>query len=371
MKVLHVIASGKRRGAEVFASDLVRTLRDAGLNQRVAVLRSEGIPAVEYEAPVSVLAPRGTSRPLIGMQVRSLRGLRRLVDGWRPDVIQAHGGEPLKYAITAALGRRRPPVVYRRIGSAPEEIARGARRLVWGGLMRRADRVIAVAEILHREAVGTFRVPAERVVTIPNGVDPARLRPILGREGTRGALGCDEQTPIVLSLGALVWEKDPLGQVEIAARLARLGVRFLMLLAGDGPLRADVQAAIAREGLEDRVRLLGVREDVADLLVASDVLILASRSEGMAATVIEAGMAGVPVVAYGVGGIPEVVQDGVTGSVVALGDVEAMADRVAWLIGDEDGRVRIGEAARSFCARFDIDRVGASYRAVYEEVVRG
>jgi glycosyltransferase involved in cell wall biosynthesis len=371
VKVLHVVASGKRRGAEVFASDLVRTLRDAGMDQRVAVLRGEGSPAVAYEAPVSVLATRGSSRPVAGIKIRSLRGLRRLVDRWGPDVIQAHGGEPLKYAIPAALGRRRPPVVYRRIGSAPEEIARGARRLLWGGLMRRAARVIAVAEILNREMVGTFGVPPERVVTIPNGVDPARLEPILGREASRDRLGCEEHTPIVLSLGALVWEKDPLGQVEIAAGLARRGARFVMLLAGDGPLRAEVQAGIAREGLEDRVRLLGVREDVADLLAASDVLVLASRSEGMAATVIEAGRAGLPVVAYGVGGVPEVVQDGMTGAVVAAGDVEAMVERLERLLQDADERSRMGAAARSFCERFDIDRVGALYRAVYEELVRG
>lgn len=369
MRVLHVVASGRRRGAEVFASDLVRVLNDAGVSQWVAVLRSGDI-AVPFGASITSLSSNSRQVPVVRIDPTTLQGLRSLVSSWKPDVVQAHGGEPLKYSIAVKLGRGGPPVVYRRIGSAPDEIARGPRRAVYGGLMRRAARVIAVAEVLRREAVEMFRVPPERVVTIPNGVDPTRLRPAKGRENTRRELGIPSSAHVVLSLGALVWEKDPMAQLEIAARLAREDPEFVYLMAGDGPLRGEVEAAARRADLDGRIRLLGVRDDVADLLAATDVLLFASCSEGMAASVIEAGMAGVPVAAFSVGGIPEVVEDGVTGLLAERGDVAGLAARASRLLAESDLRADMGRAAAEVCSRFDIATIGKRYLAEYEGLVR-
>jgi glycosyltransferase involved in cell wall biosynthesis len=117
--------------------------------------------------------------------------------------------------------------------------------------------------------------------------------------------------------------------------------------------------------------MLGSRSDVADLLAASDALLLASRSEGMPGCVIEAGMAGLPVVSYAVAGVPEVVVDGMTGFTVAPGDLHTLAHRIATLLGDPDLRSRLGEAARDRCERtFGISAIASRYLAVYEEVLR-
>lgn len=365
-----MVATAQRRGAEVFASDLVRWLAAAGVSQRVAVVRGSDGAAVTFEAPTTVLPRSRLVGPRLPGDPRTLLGLRRLVRAWGPDVVQAHGGEALKYAVPAAGGRA-TGVVYRRIGSAHPSTTAGLRRAAYGFLIRRAARVVAVAEAVRRETMAVFRVPGARVATIPNAVDEGRLRPARGRRDTREALGLAPDAPVVLSVGALTWEKDPLAQLGVAARVGRARPDAVCVMVGDGPLRARVEGAVRDRGLSGRVVLLGARADVADLLAASDVLVLASRTEGMPASVIEAGMLGLPVAAYAVGGVAEVVEDGATGLLAPPGDAEALARCLVTLLEGDGARVAMGRAARERCrARFRIDAVAPRYLALYEELTR-
>jgi glycosyltransferase involved in cell wall biosynthesis len=371
VRVLHVIASGRRRGAEIFASDLIGALDRTGVSQRVVVLRDCPDP-IEFGAPTTNLGADGKEGPLhavVGVNASAVLTLRRLIGRWHPDIVQAHGGEPLKHAVAATMAATSPPIVYRRIGAATPEISRGPRRATYGWLMRRAARIVAVADVLRREVVRTFHVPSANVVTIPNGVDLGRLLPARGREETRRALGLSPQSLAMLSVGALVWEKDPIAQVEIAARVVEENPLAVLLMAGEGPLRSQVEDGIRRRGLEGRVLMLGARDDVPDLLAACDLLLFASVSEGMPACVIEAGVSGVPVAAFAVGGIPEVVEDEVTGVLAAPGDVDALAGLAAGLLNDPTRRSAIGSAARAASARFDIRQIGDRYLHLYASLV--
>jgi len=370
MRVLHVVATGQRRGAEVFAADLVGALDEDGVEQRVAVLHG-GDLAVRYVAPTTVLGADGRGLPGTRMGLPGVRALRRAIRQWAPDVVQAHGGEALKYSVASAA-RTGSPVIYRRIGSTPRSIGRGPRRTVYGSLMRRAAQVIAVAEAVRQETLQVFRLPAPRVVTIPNGVDVRRLAPTRERDTVRRALGIPPEAEVVLSLGALTWEKDPLSQVALVAGLLAEHPRAWHLIVGNGPMRAEVQAAVGRQGAAGRIRLLGAREDVGDVLAASDLLLFASRAggmEGMPATIIEAGMMGLPVAGYDVAGVSEVVESGVTGLLAPSGDTRRLRAHVAELLGDAGHRRALGAAARERCrTRFDIRAVAPRYLDVYRGV---
>jgi glycosyltransferase involved in cell wall biosynthesis len=366
VRILHLIATGQRRGAEVFASDLVAALDAQDLHQRVAVLHGAPPWAVGFGAPVTGLRADRHPLPVSPLQAGALRALRRLLREWRPDLIQAHGGEPLKYAVAAAS--RRPPIVYRRIGSV-SWVSTGPKRAFYARLVRRAARVVAVAGSVRAETIDAFGLPPQQVVTIPNGVDPRRLEPTRGRDATRAALGVPSRATVVLSLGALSWEKDPLGHLAATAPLLRRRPGAVHLFAGDGPLRADLQAAAGREGLKDRVLVLGSRDDVGDVLAASDLLLFASRTEGMPASIIEAGMRGLPVAGIALTGVPEVVEDGVTGLLVPPGDHDGVRTAVGRLLDDPWLRASMGDAARVRCRdRYGIAAVAAAYRAVYEEL---
>lgn len=367
-RVLHVIATNSRRGAELFASDLIRALSGDGLSQHVAVIRGSRSGRVEYQAPSTVL-PSGL--PGMNLDPRGLRALGRLVQLWKPDVVQAHGGEPLKYvALSSRIPRRQ--IVYRRIGSAPRWITQGPRRAMHSLLMRRASRVVVVAEALRRETIDLFRVPEERVVTIPNAVDDRRMKPTKGRLATRRALGISPEARVILSLGALAREKDPLGHLEITGALLREDPATFHLFVGQGPLRGKLEREVGGLNLDRQVRVLGSRNDVPDILGSSDVLLVASSidgMEGMPASVIEAGMAGVPVVSYALAGIPEIVVDGETGRLLPQGDVGALRRALSALLEDTSARDLMGKAARERCmSLFDINAVAPRYLALYQEL---
>jgi glycosyltransferase involved in cell wall biosynthesis len=369
LRILHLVATGKRRGAEVFASDLVRALSDEGVSQQVGVLRATALE-VEFDAPRAFLGDGEGILPGARVAPRALRNIRALVRAYEPDVVQAHGGEALKYAI-ASLIARRAPLVYRRIGDAAPLLGRGRmRRRAHGALMRRADRIVAVAEGVRRETVELFGVHPRKVLTIPNGVDRRRLTPTRTRDETRRSLAIPPGTPVVVSMGALTWEKDPVAHIRTTARVLREVADVVHVWVGDGPMREELRAAASQEGLDGRLIMLGERTDIADLLGAADVLVFASRTEGMPASVIEAGMVGTPVAGYAVAGVPEVVVDGATGFLVPPGDLDALAGRVVKLLRDDRLRTAMGESARERCvARFDIHTVAPRYISLYEQVV--
>ncbi len=371
MKVLHVVATAQRRGGELFASALVGSLAAEGIEQEVVILRSETESRVRFAAPTTILWNGGRALPWIRMSAGRLRALQDMMTASRPDVIQAHGGEPLKYVMAATHGRGRR-VVYRRIGDAVPFTGRRASARGYAALIRRTARIVAVGDALRDELLERFKLDATKIVTIPNAVDGRSLVPARSRSEVRAALGIEDHRPVILSLGALTWEKDPVGHLRVARRVADQIPSLVHMLAGDGPLRGHVETEARRLGAEDRTILLGSRDDIADLLAASDLLLLASKSEGMPASLIEAGMLGIPVAAYAISGVPEVVMDGETGALVPSGDEEGLAGAVIGLLEDDGRRKDLGAAARNRCrSRFDISAVAPLYTQVYEEVARG
>lgn len=367
LHVLHIVATDHRRGGELFAADLVSALNEFGLRQHVAVLRGSRALDVSFQAPVSTMRP-GREIPAIRVSARRIVDLARLVRRLRPDVIQAHGGEPLKYAI-AASPRSPVPIVYRRIGSIHGWTKPGLRRSGHAMLMKRATRVITLGLEMHRETVETLGVPADHVVVIPNAIDPQRIRASASAAATREMLGISEGVPLILWIGALSDEKDPLAVPAIAEMIGSEGAVFA--LVGDGPLAGRLRATIDRMGLRDRVRLLGARTDVGNLLESCELMLVTSRTEGVPGVVIEAGMHGVPVVSYDVGGIREVVVQGETGILAAAGDRRALAASLRRALRDVELRARLGSAAQTRCSSaFDIRSISQSYLKVYEEVAR-
>ena len=371
MRVLHVTASQQLRGAEVFAGDLMSALRDRGVEQRVAALW-RGDPQVRFPATPTVLSSRSHGDAWLNPRLSS--SLRQLLTAWEPDVIQLHGGDTLGCALPLLVSRH-PAIVYRRIGCAPLSLRRHVKRTLFGAAMRRVDRVIAVAEAVQDELLGLFRFPAERVVMIPNGIDPARIKPTRDRLETRELLRIPADATVILSLGALAWEKDPSAHLRQAVHAIRRDPTVYHLFVGDGPMRPQVERSIVAAGIEERVLVLGARRDVADLLDASDVLMFASRRggmEGMPASLIEAGMRGLAVAGFDVAGASEVVIDGATGYLVPWGDEESLRARLRTLIEQPKRRREMGRAARDRCrALFSIEPIADRYLSVYEDLVTG
>lgn len=368
LRVLHVVASNQRRGAEIFAGALMGTLNELGVEQRVAVLRSADPDGVRFPVPFVTLSDGGRPLPVLGLEVVAVRRLQAAVRDQRPDIVQVHGGEPLKLAVAAGI---RVPIVYRRIGGVPSWLASGPRRRVYGRLMRRVAAVVTVADSLREETIRVFGLPPTAVVTIPNGVDPPSLHPRRDPEAVRDELGIPWDAAVTVAVGALVPEKDPLAALDVMAPLLRDRPDAVHLVVGDGPLRAQVREWADASPRAGAVRVLGRRDDVGDLLHAADVLIFASPPggmEGMPASLIEAGLCGLPVVGFDVAGAGEVVEDGVTGHLVPWGDPAGFRARLTGLLDDPAARKAMGDRAKERCSRFDIAAVAPRYLDLYRKV---
>lgn len=368
MKVLHVTATAHRRGGEVFASDLTRCLERRGVEQRVLVLRSSSVD-VDFGVPVLPASSEDRRRSLVP---RALSVLRTSAERWQPDIIQAHGGEALKHAVFSGASNA-TPLVYRRIGGASTALASSRfRRWGYSRLMSRARCVVAVCDSLRDETIEGFALPQEHVVTIPNAVDPARVRPRVSRSQIRGALDLDEEHRVILSLGSLSWEKDPDAHLAAAAQVMARDPRVVHLFVGEGPLRRRLESEAAGVGTGQRHRFLGQRRDVGDLMSASDVLLFASRPdgmEGMPAVLIEAAMVGLPVVAFDVAGVSEVLTDDETGLLVPWRQIDSLADSTLRLLSDQPLSARLAANARRSAVRFEIETIGDRYLSLYEALV--
>jgi len=230
-------------------------------------------------------------------------------------------------------------------------------------LYRWADRLAGQATtaticVSQRERADGLRARtcrADRTVVIPNAVDvdSCPQAPL------------DRAVPRLISVGRLAAPKD---WTTLLSALTSFDPQAFaeLVIVGDGPNREQVQDELAARSLGGRVRLLGERDDVSHLLADADVFLLASRSEGLPLSVIEAMAAGLPVVASDVGGLRELVRDGETGTLVPPGDPVALADALRPLLADRELRRRLGMAARERAkALFDLPGFRRAHLELY------
>ena len=231
-----------------------------------------------------------------------------------------------------------------------------------GRLRTAADRFLdrwttnyfGVADAQRRALVNRFHYPDRKIRILHNGVDPAEFTDVKDSQ-CRAEFGFAATDQVVGIVAALRPEKDH----ETFLRAARLVVdirpntRFLVV--GDGPGRPQLEALCGHLGIDSNVVFLGARQDVALILRAMDVFVLSSRTECFPISVLEAMATGLPVVCTEVGGIPEIVIDGVTGFLVPGGDSRGLADRLLEVLSDPAIANRMGSAARERVeAEFDL-----------------
>lgn len=242
--------------------------------------------------------------------------------------------------------------------------------------LRWCHRIIAVSEGIAEQLRQGYGLAADKINVVPNGVDPERLLATRERAEVRRSLDIAPEAPVLLQVGRLTPQKGYDVLFDAIARIAQSHPRLVVLAVGEGPLRQQLEQQAHSLKLDRVVRFLGHREDVADLLHAVDLVTLASRSEGMPYTLLEAMGSGRAVVATRIGGIEEVIRQQGTAQLVPSEDAEALANAIDALLQAPDVAARMGVAARAYIlehhtAEGMLARVQSIYRDILSSSPRG
>jgi glycosyltransferase involved in cell wall biosynthesis len=362
MNVLHVVYSFDVSGRSRCIHDLSRGLEGRGLSFAVASLTADP----RYRAEGIECVPLGKRE---GFDPAAVVRLARLIRSKSARIVHTHGRGAVLYAAGAqcVAGRRRwIHTVHRSDGDAVSGNA-WARKL----MLRRLDLAVGVSDAAREAFARTNRFPASKIRTIYNGIDVGRFQ--VSGFGFQEAAGprraADPEAPVIGTVANLSRDKDAGTLLKGFAGLLAVKPAARLVMVGGGPEEPDIKRLVSHLGLDGRVELPGYCHDVPRLLRGFDVFVLASRTEGFGLAILEAMAAGVPVVASAVGGIPEIVEDGVTGRLFAAGDAAALSEALLALLADE--RVRRGLAARANALvreKFSVERMCEQYRRLYADL---
>jgi len=363
-RVLHLRNSDRFGGPERLLLDQVR-LASAGMEHVLASFGAADAPhpfldRAREEGAVTCVVPQSSS-----YDPRAATRTRALIREMGPDVVVGHDYKANIVLALASGTRPRVAVVH---GYTGEDSKVRFFEAIDRQVVRTADAVVCVADALRTRLVDAGVAP-ERVHLVPNGVNAERVQAAAraGREDRRRAWAVSMEEILVLVLGRLSPEKGQDVALEAFAALRREGVR--LVLAGDGA---------ARPVLEDRARRLGLEVDFAGwvsdpwaCLGAADVFLLPSRTEGLPLALLEAMAAARPVVATGVGAVPEVLEDGACGLLVPPGDASALAAALVEVLDrPAEARARAARASQRVRAVYSSAAQARRLEEIYVSLVR-
>jgi glycosyltransferase involved in cell wall biosynthesis len=312
--------------------------------------------------PLLALATSNPFNPLV------IWHLRRTLREVKPAIICTHGYKPIILTLVARIGLRMPVIAFAR-GHTIEGF--NVRLFQW--LERLAfhfvDRIVAVsygyAEFLVRS-----RLPRDRIRVIQNAIDVSHPRHTLAADkADRHTLGYSNDDLLVAAIGRLSAEKGFADLIRGFAVIKANIPRAHLLIIGDGPLLQSLQS-LAGSICPTGIRFLGFRKDIGSILSMIDLFMLPSHSEGLPNVLLEACAAARPVVATCVGGVPEVIQDGINGLLVSPGRPDLLARAAIQCLESSDLRCRLSKAAfETVASRFSTDRQSAELESTYCEVL--
>lgn len=373
-RILHVLPNFGPGGAERMATHLLLHLdRDHFQAAAVSLFDRQGtdLEAMLEQAGVPVWY-LGKHR---GFDPRMFGRLQAVLREFRPDLVHTHL-YVLRYLLPSVLFRRARAWVHTVHNLAEKEVDLVGKVVHW-----LAFRLGVVPVTIAREVAQSLErmYGLRNLPLIPNGIPIANYA--LGEEARRAwreKAGFRDDEVLLVSVARLSPQKDPFTLIQAFSLVisrqkespSGKSPKLRLLLVGDGPLRPELEERIRALGLEGRVHLLGIRTDVPEILAGADVFVLSSRWEGNPLSVMEAMAAGKAIIATAVGGVPELVQDEVSGILVPPGDEEGLAWAITRLVEDMGLRLRLGqEASNRAREQFDVRIMVRQYEALYNRIL--
>lgn len=357
MRIIQVITKRQLRGAEVFALQLSRLFVSAGHDVLIVALRhadefqdAEGVEQLDLNIDESARF----------FAWDAWRRFARIVREWKPDVIQANASETLKFTVfSKTIYRWRTPIIYRNANKVSDFIKSPFTKWFNMYLVRKVAHIISVSELCRSDFARTFHVRSEKTTTIPIGT-------IVDLQLS----AAPAPFHYWINVASLVPEKNHKGLLSIFKQYRERGGLARLWIVGDGKLRTELQQLNTSLGLSEYVRFLGYRNNVAELISNSQGLLLPSLIEGVPGVILEAMVCRTPVVAYAVGGIPEIIDSRTNGVLVLKNDEAAFVSAMIEI--EEDAELRNNLVNRAFAScveTFDIQHISKRFLDKYNSVV--
>lgn len=351
ISVLHVATAHSWRGGEQQVAYLAGELQKKGIRQMI--LCSEGSAMQSFclkeQIPCTAVSKRSSVNLFYALKIKSACRQHGF------SLVHTHDSHAQTFAVIAAMAGNRAKIIVSRRVDFP----------VSGNFFSRykynhpaVARILCVSEEIRRVMLPVISDPL-KLVTIHSGTDVSRFtgkraRGILHREYHLPA-GCK----IAGNISALAPHKDYPTFVRTARRLHQADESLRFFIIGDGPEKEHIASLVRSAGLEDVVVMTGFRTDIPDVMPELDVMLITSETEGLGTTILDAFACGVPVVATAAGGIPEMIDDGKTGMLAAVGDDASLAEKTHRVLTDPGLRTRLTEAARKSLDAFSKEATAA------------
>jgi glycosyltransferase involved in cell wall biosynthesis len=384
VKVLRVIARLNIGGPALHVAYLTAGLADRGYDTTLVAgtvgRGEESMAGVADRRGVRVETLEKLHREIAPIRdLRAILQLARVIRRERPTILHTHTAKAGAVGRIAALlaGDARPPIV---VHTFHGHVLRGyfsplatlAFRTLERLLARMTTALVAVSPEVRDDLVRLGVAPASKFIVVRLGIELGERVGLdnEARRETRRLMGLGPDAFVVGWVGRMTAVKRTDDVVRALRELVDLGVDAYVCLVGDGPDREHLEVLAHELGVIKRCLFVGYQDDVARFYNAIDVLLLPSVNEGTPVSVIEALAAERPAVATGVGGIPDVVRDGVDGYLVGVGQPAALAARLAELAGDPERRARMGAEGRArVMERYSVDRLVDDIDRLYRSLL--
>lgn len=358
MHIVHLETGRHLFGGARQALDLVSGLQALGVRSTLVCPPDSEIAAAAAGLGVAV-------RPLAmsgDLDLRFIGRLQRLLMELRPDLLHVHSRRGADtWGGLAARKVGIPAVLTRRVDN-PE-----GRLSTWK--YRYYVCVIAISEAVRQE-LRRARVPEERITMIRSAVDPASCRPTWSRQRLIAELGLGDDSLLVACVAQMIARKGHRVLLDAWPTVVRAVPASRLLLFGGGPLERELRRRLQATPLAGSVLIAGFRAELRAFLGCMDLLVHPAQREGLGLAVLEAQAAGLPVVAFRCGGLPEIVRDRENGLLVEPGDTRRLATAISMLLQDAPWRRALGEAARARAAAVGLPQLVGAHLTLYRHLLK-
>ncbi len=337
MRVLHTEWSDGWGGQEIRVLLEARLLNEAGHDAIIACRPCSELYKRALDSSVETI-PLNIKGPL---DIRSALRLRHIIRDRGIDIINTHSSHDSWVGLIASWLTLPPVFVRTRHLSVP------VKRRFLNFIYTMPDAIITTSKTIRDMLVSELGIEEENVVSIPTGVDIRRFNIAVNKGQIKDSLGIGGRAPVITTVGVLRSWKGHRVIIDAVKDIIDHYPEALFLFVGDGPQRSSIEGLISEKGLGEYVRLMGYRDDIPEILSASDLLLHPSLSyEGVPQSVLQAMATKVPVVATDVGGIVDVLIDGETGILIKPGSPDEIVRGIRGCLDNRDRALRMTERAR-------------------------